>query len=166
LILNPFDERSVGWTPFADAEDMSDFEKLAHSIFKDPRSGDPYWTKAARQIFQWAAFNLRQEKMKRGETATLPDLLKVMFGPLKDLERLLVGTPAHNHIASGEGPRVSSLTSVLVEGVTPLIYLSAKTGDFSLRCLGQQSQGSSGVAVHCSARAPDRGSASLAGVLG
>lgn len=129
IILNPFDERSAGWSPYADAKDVVDFEKLAHSMFKEPKSGDPYWTNAARQIFQWTAFTLKQKNPE----ATLEDLLKVLFGPTRGLDKLLEGTPAHKHVSGGGGPRVASLESVLVEGVTPLIYLSGKPATFSIR---------------------------------
>ena len=129
VILNPFDARSQSWSPFYDAVDLPDFEKLAHSLYKSPKSGDPYWTDVARQLFTWTAYVLRQ----KDEHVRLEDLLKVLFGPTDRLAAALVGTPAHKHVKDGPGPRVGSLESVLVEGVTPLVYLLGGAGRFSIK---------------------------------
>ena len=129
IILNPFDARSPSWSPYFDAVDLPDFEKLAHSLYKSPKSGDPYWTDVARQLFTWTAYVLRQ----KDEAVRLEDLLKVLFGPTDRLAAVLVGTPAHKHVKDGPGPRVGSLESVLVEGVTPLVYLLGGEGRFSIK---------------------------------
>lgn len=129
VILNPFDARSPSWSPFYDAIDLPDFEKLGHSLYKSPKSGDPYWTDVARQLFTWTAYVLRQ----KDEAVRLEDLLKVLFGPTDKLAAVLVGTPAHKHVKDGPGPRVGSLESVLVEGVTPLVYLLGGEGRFSIK---------------------------------
>lgn len=128
-ILNPFDERSVGWSPFYDAKDHSDWNRLAHAVFKDPHSGDPYWTNTARQLFSWTGYCLQ----KRDPGITLLQALDVLFGPTKALESLLEGTPAAKHLAGGSPARVSSLESVMTEGITPLIYLHSLQGRFSIR---------------------------------
>lgn len=129
IILNPFDARSPSWSPYFDAVDLPDFEKLAHSLYKSPKSGDPYWTDVARQLFTWTAYVLRQ----KDENVRLEDLLKVLFGPTDRLAAVLIGTPAHKHVKDGPGPRVGSLESVLVEGVTPLVYLLGGEGRFSIK---------------------------------
>jgi len=129
IILNPFDARSPSWSPYHDAVDLPDFEKLAHSLYKSPKSGDPYWTDVARQLFTWTAYVLRQ----KDPDVRLEDLLKVLFGPTDKLAAVLIGTPAHKHVKDGPGPRVGSLESVLVEGVTPLVYLLGGEGRFSIK---------------------------------
>lgn len=129
LILNPFDDRSPSWSPFYDATDHVEWDRLAHGLFKDPKSGDPYWASVARSLFSWTCFRLKEEDSE----VTLETALAYLFGPTKRLEKLLKGTPAHKHIAGGAGPRVSSIESVLVEGVTPLIYLLGKGEPFSIR---------------------------------
>lgn len=129
VILNPFDARSPAWSPYFDAVELPDFEKLAHSLYKSSRTGDPYWTDVARQLFSWTAYVLRQ----RDPDVRLEDLLRVLFGPTDRLASVLLGTPAHKHVKDGPGPRVGSLESVLVEGVTPLVYLLGGEGRFSIR---------------------------------
>jgi len=129
VILNPFDERAAGWSPFYDAADHADWMRLAHAIFKDPQSGDPYWVNVARQLFSWTGYCLQ----KQTPNISLLAALDVLFGPTKDLEGLLEGTPAAKHLAGGSPARVSSLESVLTDGVTPLIYLHGAEGRFSIR---------------------------------
>ena len=129
VILNPFDARSPGWSPFDDALDRPDWDKLGHAIFKDPKSGDPYWVEVARSLFSWTGYQLR----RRNPTIELTEALDLLFGPTKKLKELLEGTPAAKHLNGIEGSRVSSLESVLTNGVEPLIYLYGAKERFSIR---------------------------------
>lgn len=128
-ILNPYDARSVSWSPYNDARELPEFEKLAVCIFKEPKSGDPYWTKATRQVFVYAAYQLK----RRYPEATLDDLLRVFFGPSHILVDLLTDTPAASHLAGGSNGRTDSLRSVLSEGINSLVHLSGNAAEFSLR---------------------------------
>ena len=130
-ILNPFDARSPGWSPFFDAADTPDWVKLGHAIFKDPKSGDPYWVNVARSLFAWTGYRLREINPNVG----LTEALDLLFGPPSKLKAFLEGTPAAMHLAGleGGGARVASLISVLAEGVEPLIYLHGAKGRFSIK---------------------------------
>ena len=141
VILNPFDERSVSWSPFYDATDHVDWDRLAHGLFKDPRGGDPYWTNVARSVFTWTCFMLKQ----RDRIVTLETALNYLFGPSDRLLVLLEGTPAHKHLERSGGPRVASIESVLVEGVSPLIYLLGEGEAFSIRRWVNQDRRSPGI---------------------
>ncbi len=143
VILNPFDERSVSWSPFYDATDHVEWDRLAHGLFKDPRGGDPYWTNVARSVFTWTCFMLKQ----RDRIVTLETALNYLFGPSDRLLILLEGTPAHKHLERSGGPRVASIESVLVEGVSPLIYLLGEgEGEaFSIRRWVNQDRRSPGI---------------------
>jgi type IV conjugative transfer system coupling protein TraD len=129
VILNPYDARSAGWSPYNDARDLPDFEKLASCIFKEPKSGDPYWTRATRSVFVYAAYRLKRLYPE----ATLEDLLRVFFGPMSALGKLLENTPAAQHLAGGSNGRTQSIQSVLAEGVGSLVHLVGRSSDFSLR---------------------------------
>jgi type IV conjugative transfer system coupling protein TraD len=129
VVLNPYDARSAGWSPYNDAHDLPDFEKLAACIFKEPKSGDPYWTKATRAVFVFAAYRFKRQF----PSATLEDLLRVFFGPMEVLASLLANTPAASHLVGGSNGRTQSLQSVLSEGVGSLVHLVGNTADFSLR---------------------------------
>jgi type IV secretory pathway TraG/TraD family ATPase VirD4 len=141
VILNPFDERSVSWSPFYDATDHVEWDRLAHGLFKDPRGGDPYWTNVARSVFTWTCFMLKQ----RDRIVTLETALNYLFGPSDRLLILLEGTPAHEHLERSGGPRVASIKSVMVEGVTPLIYLLGEGEAFSIRRWINQERRSPGI---------------------
>ena len=141
VILNPFDERSVSWSPFYDATDHVEWDRLAHGLFKDPRGGDPYWTNVARSVFTWTCFMLKQ----RDRIVTLETALNYLFGPSDRLLVLLEGTPAHKHLERSGGPRVASIESVLVEGVSPLIYLLGEGEAFSIRRWVNQDRRSPGI---------------------
>jgi len=141
VILNPFDARSPAWSPFFDARDTPDWVKLGHAIFKDPKSGDPYWVNVARSLFSWTGYQL-MERQRRANLAAGPghtgeveltEALDFLFGPIADLKALLKGTPAAMHLGGLEGARISSLLSVLAEGVEPLIYLHGARRRFSIR---------------------------------
>lgn len=129
VILNPYDARSVAWSPYNDARELPEFEKLAVCIFKEPKSGDPYWTKATRQVFVYAAYQLKRQYPE----ATLDDLLRVFFGPMKILVELLADTPAASHLAGGSNGRTDSLRSVLAEGINSLVHLAGNDANFSLK---------------------------------
>ena len=129
VILNPFDARSPGWSPFDDALDRPDWDKLGRAIFKDPKSGDPYWVEVARSLFSWTGYALR----RRNPNIELTEALDLLFGPTKKLKALLEGTPAAKHLNGIEGSRVSSLESVLTNGVEPLIYLYGSKQRFSIQ---------------------------------
>jgi len=141
VILNPFDARSPAWSPFFDARDTPDWVKLGHAIFKDPKSGDPYWVNVARSLFSWTGYQLMERQRRANEAAgpgaavevQLTEALDYLFGPIADLKALLKGTPAAMHLGGMEGARISSLLSVLAEGVEPLIYLHGNKARFSIR---------------------------------
>ena len=141
VILNPFDARSPAWSPFYDARDTPDWVKLGHAIFKDPKSGDPYWVNVARSLFSWTGYQLMERQRRANEAAgpghavevQLTEALDFLFGPIVELKALLKGTPAAMHLGGLEGARISSLLSVLAEGVEPLIYLHGARERFSIR---------------------------------
>ena len=129
LILNPYDQRSVGWNPYNDAVEQHEIERLAVCLFKEPKGGDPYWTLATRQVFVWVTFRFKALY----PDASLEDLLKVFFGPIELMMYLLKGTPAASHMEGGSNPRSDSIKSVLAQGAGSLVHLVGQEGDFSIR---------------------------------
>ncbi len=129
VILNPFDDRSPAWSTFFDAVELVDWDRLAHGLFPDPKSGDPYWASASRSLFAWSGYSLQ----KRWPGATLKDQLNLFFGPTDNLVALLKDTPAAKHLDGAPNPRTTSLLSMLTEGVTPLVHLMTNKEPFSIR---------------------------------
>lgn len=130
IILNPFDDRAPAWSPFFDAREHVEWNRLAHGLFKENKSGggDPYWTEVSRSVFAFTCWKLQEAN----PSVKLEVALEYLFGPNKPLETLLKGTPAAKHLA-GTGGRVDSIASVVGGGVTPLVYLLSDRRPFSIR---------------------------------
>jgi type IV conjugative transfer system coupling protein TraD len=129
VILNPFDDRSPSWSPFFDAQEHVEWDRLAHGIFEDPKHGDPYWTNASRSLFSWTCYRLQQTV----PDATLTTALDLFYGSMDNLSALLRNSPAAAHISGGQSPRTTAIRSVLAAGVTPLVYLPSDREPFSIR---------------------------------
>jgi len=129
VILNPFDERSPSWSPFFDASEQVEWDRLAHGIFKDPKNGDPYWSNVSRSLFSWTCYSLS----RRWPNATLKDALNLFFGNIDNLRAILKDSPAAKHLEGGSSPRTTAISSVLSEGVTPLVYLLTDREPFSIK---------------------------------
>ncbi|WP_156137115.1 type IV secretion system DNA-binding domain-containing protein, partial [Photobacterium iliopiscarium] len=71
-ILNPFDERSVNWSIWNDAHDVSDYENLAAALVPHTGNGDPFWIEASRTIFTNTAYKMAQDN----EPCTMERLLE------------------------------------------------------------------------------------------
>ncbi len=52
IILNPLDNRSAHWSPFAELKDLSDFRAISAGMIPESTgTQDPFWQKAAQTIF-------------------------------------------------------------------------------------------------------------------
>lgn len=82
-ILSPFDDRSVGWTPYNEGEELFDFERLAKSfvpLAQGASGGNEHWPEATLTVLTWLFYRLKEE----GKT-TVDDLVDVL-------------TVAHEHV--------------------------------------------------------------------
>lgn len=133
IILNPFDDRSPAWNPFLDARGINDWNRLAGAFFKDPKGGDPYWTSTTRQLFAWTCYALQAKAKEEGRDVSLLRALDLLLGTPKRLQQLLVGTPAESHLGGAtDNNRITSLVSVMAEGVSPLVHLISERPAFSI----------------------------------
>lgn len=129
VILNPFDDRSPTWSPFFDAKEQVEWDRLGHAIFKAPKAGDPYWTDISRAIFTWGCYELQREQ----PNADLETALGLFFGKTDALRKLLAGTPANKHLGEENSQRTASIESMLTDGVQPLVYLLNRKQPFSIK---------------------------------
>ena len=53
-ILNPYDQRSKLWLPWADCKQDYDFDALAKTLGAESHKSDPYWDNSARKIIATA----------------------------------------------------------------------------------------------------------------
>ncbi|MBO9403345.1 type IV secretion system DNA-binding domain-containing protein [Shimia sp. R9_3] len=130
IILNPFDDRSVGWSPFNEVSSSEGFAQIAEVMIPDQQGSlDSFWTQSARLVFQYAA----RELAKAGKT-TNADLRKAIMNiPSEELGRLVASTPgAHffgEHVAKTSG----SIRANLITELRFLEYLRDDAPPFSIR---------------------------------
>ncbi|MFY1709655.1 type IV secretion system DNA-binding domain-containing protein [Tritonibacter scottomollicae] len=130
IILNPFDERSVGWSPFNEVTSAEGFAQIAEVMIPDhPGSLDSFWTQAARLVFQYTA----RELAKSGKT-TNDELRKAIMNiPSEELAEIVAPTPgAHffgEHVAKTSG----SIRANMITELRFLEYLRDDADPFSIR---------------------------------
>jgi type IV secretory pathway TraG/TraD family ATPase VirD4 len=134
LIFNPFDMRSVDWSPYMDLHDLTHWQSSAADLFPDPKTGDPYWTLATRTIYSYTGWLLGTKMRSRaGRNPTISELLALLVGPHDKLYEHLKNTPAANTLGEKAGPRSDSLRSVLITGAERLSHLLGTKENFSIR---------------------------------
>jgi type IV secretory pathway TraG/TraD family ATPase VirD4 len=134
LIFNPFDARSVDWSPYMDLTDLTHWQSSAADLYPDPKTGDPYWTIATRSIYSYAGWLLGTTmRARHGRNPTINELLNLLVGPHDRLYAHLKETPAANTLGEKAGPRSDSLRSVLITGAERLSHLLGTKENFSIR---------------------------------
>lgn len=134
LIFNPFDARSVDWSPYMDLTDLTHWQSSAADLFADPKTGDPYWTLATRTIYAYAGWLLGTTmRARENRNPTIAELLELLVGPHDKLYAHLKNTPAANTLGEKAGPRSDSLRSVLITGAERLSHLLGTAENFSIR---------------------------------
>ncbi len=128
IILNPFDERGVAWSPWADCEDRFDYEEMAESFIPiSNRESEGYWRTAAKSLFS----SLLQ---KLDETKRISDLVRwVLFSSLQDLSAFVEGTKAASHIDINSEKTAGSVRSVASSFLECLEYLKDTENPFSIK---------------------------------
>jgi type IV secretory pathway TraG/TraD family ATPase VirD4 len=127
VILNVFDRRSPGWSPFNEVRRVYDFDKVARSIVPDGNGPDAAWHFYAQTLIA----EVMRALIARGEntTAALIEALTVM--PAEELKTLVAGTPVAGLFDKDAAKALASTRFVLASFLKPYQYLQA--GDFSLR---------------------------------
>ncbi|HIF9118453.1 TPA: type IV conjugative transfer system coupling protein TraD [Photobacterium damselae] len=119
-ILNPFDERSVDWKIWYDAQEFSDFESLSTSLIADSGHGDPFWIESARTLFTNTAYQMTQDGKPLTNERLLDYILKT---PTSVLREFLKGTMA-SAITDEKADKIAiSVKSILAAYIKSLRYL-------------------------------------------
>lgn len=130
IILNPFDERSAGWSPFNEVVSPEGFAQIAEVMIPDQQGAmDSFWTQSARLVFQYAA-----RELAKARKTTNADLRKAIMNiPSEELGRLVAATPgAHffgEHVAKTSG----SIRANMITELRFLEYLRDDAEPFSIR---------------------------------
>jgi type IV conjugative transfer system coupling protein TraD len=90
IILNMFDQRSVSWSPFHEADSPEAFAQIAEVMIQQrPGTNDPFWSTTARLVFEYAARSL----LRQGMTTNQALRNAILTMPAEDLQALVQNTP-------------------------------------------------------------------------
>ena len=144
-ILNPFDGRSVRWTPFLEIEKASDVEMVGHALI--PRlsaESESEWRGYARTFLNALLrqlWDLDRESPGQAKVEKLFELVTVT--DIKQLRKYLAGTPADG-LVKGENERMfGSLRAVATTAVNGFQHIAEqRQGEpFSVRQWVREGEG-------------------------
>lgn len=127
VILNPFDKRSPGWSPFAEVRKPYDFDKVARSVVPDGHDSDAAWHFYAQVLIA----EVMRSLMARGETTTAALVEALTAWPAEKLSTLVAGTAAAGLFDKDAARALASTRFIVASHLKPYQYL--QPGDFSLR---------------------------------
>jgi hypothetical protein len=108
-VLNPFDGRDVGWSPFAELEQEYDCDRLARAAIPDADGEAKQWHFYAQSLFA----ELLRSQWKQGNRST-SELLRLVFSAdAAELRDLLVFTPAEP-LVSGHADKMLGSTRATI----------------------------------------------------
>jgi hypothetical protein len=130
LVLNPFDERSVKWDPFAEIKNSYDVDQLARSLIPDLDGPDRSWRGYARTFFS----AVTRQAHEAGIT-DVGELYRLMVvADASELRKLVRGTPAQPFLDEHNSRMFDSIRSVTSSAVGALDYVAQQTSrEFSVR---------------------------------
>lgn len=129
-ILNPFDDRDAGWTPFADARTGADFANMAAALIpKAKGSADPFWSEGAQSVFA----NIAEKLAKEGDTKISSLRKLLMEDDLATLSAFVAGTPAASLINEANEKTALSIRATLIPQVEFLKHMNDDDDIFSIR---------------------------------
>lgn len=136
VILNPLDQRGIGWCPLNECHRLTDFRMVANRLIQETDQNAD-WTESTRSF----VVDILRAIRKRGKQfctnrTLLYFLTKAPFrGEDPDrpsLEWLLRDEPSINYFEkSGDDDALKIIRTIIVRNAEPLSYL--KEGDFSIR---------------------------------
>jgi len=128
ILLNPLDERSVPWHPWAECTEEYHYDELATNLI--PQTGhDPFWVNAARTVFT----ETLKVYANKGNYDIQGVLNILTVAPLKDLYQRLQGTKASPLVDPASEKTALSIRSTLTAAITSLSYLKTTLNPFSIR---------------------------------
>lgn len=126
-ILNVFDRRSPGWSPFAEIRKAYDFDQLARSIVPDAQGTDAPWHFYSQMLIS----EVMRALLTSGEVTT-PALIEALTAwPAEQLKSLVIGTAAEGLFDKDAARALASTRFILSSYLKPYQYL--RPGSFSLR---------------------------------
>ena len=127
VVLNPFDRRSPGWSPFTEVRKPYDFNKVAKSIVPDIHGPDAAWHFYAQVLITEVMRALQRDG--QGTTAALIEALTVW--PAESLQKLIAGSTTAGLFDRDAARALASTRFVLASHLQP--YDALRPGTFSVR---------------------------------
>lgn len=127
VILNVFDRRSPGWSPFNEVRKPYDFDKIARSIVPDGEGPDAAWHFYAQSLIS----EVMRTLIRRGENTTEALIEALTVLPAEELKTLVSGSPIVGLFDKEAAKALASTRFILAAFLKPYQYLH--TGNFSLR---------------------------------
>jgi hypothetical protein len=129
IILNPFDQRSALWSPWADCFNQTHYDAFAAAMVPTVFKSDPFWDNASRIILSTALEKLREEG--RDKVSALCRLL--LLEKTRTVEKYFEGTRVSNLISSDSEKTTGSILANLGTHLKSLIYVEDTEKPFSIR---------------------------------
>jgi type IV secretory pathway TraG/TraD family ATPase VirD4 len=131
VVLNPFEQDSVKWDPFAEISDSCDVDQLASGLI--PSSGDPSaseWRAYAR-TFLCAVLRRSRE----GGSRSSSELWRLLSAASpEELQPVVAGTPAQPFLGGENARMFGSIRSVAVSAMAAFEYVQRqRAAPFSIR---------------------------------
>lgn len=128
VILNPFDSRTLDWSPFAEIEADYDYRRIAKAAIPDGIGENEQWTTHAQVLFA----ECMRVMHKRGESSVKKLLYYVTAADQRELADLLSDSPAAVLTKQGNERMLGSVRSSAGTPLANWVYL-ADQGTFSVR---------------------------------
>jgi len=136
VVLNVFDRRSPGWSPFAEVRRPYDFDKIARSVVPDGHGGDAPWHFYSQVLIA----EVMRALIAQGQ-GTIEDLIQALTAwPAERLRTLVAGTACEGLFDKDAARALASTRFIMASHLKPFEYL--KPGAFSLREWLQDGSGS------------------------
>lgn len=130
IIINPFDSRSRAWSPFFEATRPEFFTQLAEVLIPDkPNTPDPFWSQAARIVFDYAA----QTIFASGQMSNAELRRAILEIPSEELSQLIEQTPGRHFFNQHIARTADSIRANLISELRFLEFLRDDAPPFSIR---------------------------------
>lgn len=127
IILNPFDKRFPGWSPYNEIRSPWDHDNIGRFVIPDGTGDGAQWHGYAQQLFAAASKRLRD----RGEHSK-DNLLGLLTATTnEELHEFLAGDPIAAMLAPKNDKMVASIRGIISNYLASWKYMPS--GDFSIR---------------------------------
>ena len=124
LLLNPFDARSVSWSPFAEMESAADADRLAKSMIPDQHGIEREWF-----VYSQALVSAVLKRLWEKGDATNASLLHALtLASAAELKLLVQGLPAQALFHDGAEKMLASVRGIVGSYLAPYHHLPKEAG--------------------------------------